>query len=65
VVGCAILAGMASGIFRDFEDAVARCVEFGPEIKPNPAWTETYERMGGLFDNLHEASQQFYDRLSR
>ena len=40
-----------------------RCVEFGPAIKPNPAWTVTYERLGKLFDDLHEASQGFYDRL--
>ncbi|MBV9488565.1 MAG: pentose kinase [Verrucomicrobia bacterium] len=63
VVGCAMLAGLATGAFRDYEDAVARCVEFGPVIKPNPAWTPAYERLGKLFDDLHEASQGFYDRL--
>ena len=63
VVGCAILAGVASGTFRDFEEAVARCVEFGPEIKPNAAWMESYARLGEVFDDLHEASQGFYDRL--
>jgi xylulokinase len=65
VVGCAILAGLASGAFRDFEEAVARCVEFGPEIKPNPAWRESYERLGELFDDLLEAGQRFYDRLDK
>jgi hypothetical protein len=34
-VGCAILAGLASGAIRDFEEAVARCVEFGLEINPD------------------------------
>ena len=65
VVGCAILAGLASGAFRDFEEAVGRCVEFGPEIKPNLAWMESYERLGELFDDLLEASQPFYDRLDK
>ena len=63
VVGCAILAGLASGAFRDFEDGVARCVDFGPAIEPNPAWMASYERLGELFDDLHEASQRFYDRV--
>ena len=57
------VAGVASGAFGDFEDAVARCVEFGPAIMPDPAWMATYERLGKLFDDLHEASQGFYDRL--
>jgi hypothetical protein len=47
------------------EDAVARCVEFGPAINPNPVWTATYERLGKFFDDLHEASQGFYDRLDQ
>lgn len=63
VMGCAILAGLATGVYRDFEDAVGRCVEFGPAIGPNPAWGVTYERLGELFDDLHEVNQQFYDRL--
>ena len=65
VVGCAILAGMATGTFASLEDAVARCVDVGPEINPNPEWTETYEKMGELFDDLHETSQRFYDRLDK
>jgi xylulokinase len=65
VVGSAILAGIASGIFANLEEGVARCVEVGPEINPNPEWTETYEKMGALFDDLHETSQQFYDRLDK
>lgn len=65
VVGSAILAGIATGTFAHLEDAVARCVDVGPEINPNPEWTETYEKMGELFDDLHETSQRFYDRLDK
>lgn len=65
VVGCAILAGLATGAFPDLEEAVARCVEFGPAIEPNPAWRVTYERLGELFDDLHEANQRYYDRLDQ
>ncbi len=65
VVGCAILAGLATGAFGDFEEALGRCVEFGPEIKPNLDWMKSYERLGELFDDLLEASQPFYDRLDR
>ena len=63
VVGCAMLAGLATGVFPDLETAVARCVEFGPAIQPNPAWAERYARLGALFDDLLEANQSFYDRL--
>jgi xylulokinase len=63
VVGCAILAGLATGLFRDFEEAVTRCVEFESEIAPNPAWFERYGPLGELFDDLHGSSQRFYDRL--
>ena len=63
VVGCAMLAGLATGFFPDLETAVARCVEFGPAIQPNPAWAERYAQLGALFDDLLESSQGFYDRL--
>jgi xylulokinase len=65
VVGSAILAGIANGTFANLEDAVARCVEVGPEVNPNPEWTETYDKMGAVFDDLHETSQRFYDRLDK
>jgi xylulokinase len=65
VVGCAILAGLATGVFRDFEDAVNGCVKFESEIAPNPAWIERYTPLGELFDDLHESSQRFYDRLEQ
>ena len=63
VVGCAMLAGVATGVYKDFEDAISRCVEFESEISPNPAWVEQYAPLGELFDALHESSQRFYDRL--
>ena len=65
VVGSAILAGIAIGTFANLEEGVARCVEVGPEVNPNPEWTDTYEKMGALFDDLHETNQQFYDRLDK
>ena len=36
-----------------------------PRVDPNPEWTDTYEKMGALFDDLHETNQQFYDRLDK
>ena len=63
VVGSAMLAGLATGAFPDLATAVAQCVEYGPEIAPNPSWSERYAELGALFDDLLEASQQFHDRL--
>ncbi len=65
VVGCAILAGLATDIFRDFEEGVSRCVEYESEVVPNPAWIESYAPLSVLFDDLHESSQKFYDRLEK
>ncbi len=63
VLGCAAMAGLASGAFADMEEAVGRLVRIEREIPPNPAWTERYARMAELFDRLYEQSIPLYGAL--
>ena len=63
LVGCAALAAVATGAASDLPQAVSRLVRYGREVKPDPAWVETYARMQPVFDRLYTASQSFYDEL--
>jgi xylulokinase len=63
VLGCAMLAGLAAGLFSDLESAGSDLVRYEGEIAPNPAWSERYQKMQSLFDDLYQSSQKFWDRL--
>jgi xylulokinase len=63
VLGCAMLAGLAVGLFSDLESAGSDLVRYEGEIAPNPAWLERYQKMQPLFDDLYQSSQKFWDRL--
>ena len=41
--GAAIAAGIAAGIYKDYEDAVARTVKITKTIAPRPEYKEVYE----------------------
>jgi xylulokinase len=63
IVGCAMLAGCASGLFTNLESVISQQVRYVNEMTPNPAWTERYQKMQLLFDDLYENSEKFWDRL--
>jgi xylulokinase len=63
VLGCAMLAGFAAGLFSNLETVVSQQVRYDSEIVPNPAWAERYEKMRLLFNSLYESSEQFWDRF--
>jgi xylulokinase len=63
VLGCAMLAGLAVGLFSSLEAVVSDLVRYEEEVLPNPAWVERYQKMQSLFDDLYESSEQFWDRL--
>jgi xylulokinase len=63
VVGCGMLAGCASGLFSSLEAIILEQVRYDSEIHPNPAWTERYNKMQLLFDDLYGSSEQFWDRF--
>ena len=43
VTGVAMLAGLGAGIYRDVDDAIARCVHLSPPIEPDPATRARYD----------------------
>jgi xylulokinase len=63
VLGCAMIAGFAAGLFSNLEAVVSQQIRYDGEIVPNPSWSERYEKMRLLFNSLYESSEQFWDRL--
>jgi xylulokinase len=63
VLGCAMLAGLAIGLFSSLEAVVAELVRYESEVVPNLAWLERYQKLQPLFDDLYESSAQFWDRF--
>lgn len=43
--GVAMLAGLGAGVYRDAADAIARCVQPGPQIWPDPKAVARYQAM--------------------
>jgi xylulokinase len=63
VLGCAMLAGIAVGLFTSLKSVSSELVQYEAEIVPNPAWSERYQRMQSLFDDLYQSSERFWDRF--
>ncbi|HKM44128.1 MAG TPA: FGGY-family carbohydrate kinase [Dysgonamonadaceae bacterium] len=40
--GAAMAAGIAVGIYKDYDDAIRRCVKISKTIEPRPEYAETY-----------------------
>jgi len=60
VLGCAMLAGTAVGLFPDLSAAASRLVRFTGEILPNPRWVDAYARLTPVFDHAYENSQVYW-----
>ncbi len=65
VVGCAILANVATGRFPDPASGADRFVRFAEEVAPDPAWAERYDRMQPVFNRIHSNGWDYYDELDR
>jgi xylulokinase len=63
VLGCAMLAGFTAGFFSSLESACSDLVRYEGEILPNPAWSDRYQKLQSLFDDLYQSSERFWDRL--
>src|SRR5258707_11135609 len=63
VLGCAMLAGFAAGLFSSLESARSDLVRYEGEILPNPAWSDRYQKLQSLFDDVYQSSEKFWDRL--
>jgi len=63
VLGCAILAGLSSGLYSELGATVSKLVQYDREILPNPNWVDRYRKMQAVFDALYESGGQFWDWL--
>lgn len=65
IVGCAVMAAAATGLYSNVEDAAEAYVHYSKEVKPDPAWAEIYRPMQAFFEKLYFHSQSLYDDLDR
>jgi xylulokinase len=53
--GAALLGGIATGVFADADEAVARCVRVRDTIEPDRDWTDVYDRGHQRYRALYPA----------
>jgi xylulokinase len=53
--GAALLGGVAGSVFRDVDEAVARCVRVTSTVEPDPAWREAYREGHERYRTLYPA----------
>lgn len=57
--GAAMAAGIASGIYSDYDDAIARSVRMGEVFEPRPAYVSLYRRKFATYQRALEALRVF------
>ncbi len=62
--GSAILAAVACGMFRDFEEAVSVCENPATEVLPRPAYGAFYRELFALYREVHDRLAELYPRLT-
>jgi xylulokinase len=65
IVGAAILAGLAAGWWRDAAEATAAFVRPRARFAPDPSRLARYDRLYGIFRELHDGLQGPFERLAR
>ena len=53
-LGAAILAGIGTGVYRDYADAVSRTIKITRVHEPNPAHYQKYQASYGLYRQIYE-----------
>jgi xylulokinase len=59
--GAALLGGVAAGVFRDVQEAVAACVRLHDPVEPETQWSAAYERGYRRFHLLYPALRPLED----
>ncbi len=57
VTGVAMLAGIGAGIYRDADEAVARCVHGDPPVEPDPRAHARYAEVYAGYRALVESAE--------
>lgn len=64
-IGSAMLAGVASGVFSDFEESVAVCSRTGDILYPNSANRRVYDEGYAEYTAIHDALEGIYRKRSQ
>ena len=62
--GVGIIAGVAVGMFKDFDDAVAKCVKVKRRFEPNLGNTKKYNEIYKVYDQVRKAVMDSWDSLA-
>lgn len=62
-LGSAMLAGVGSGAFSSFADAVDKCTVVESTYAPIPENAQRYEKMFGLYKGIHDCLAPLHTRL--
>jgi xylulokinase len=65
LLGSAILAGLATGVWTDASSAVTVMSNTDTVVYPNPANRERYDQLFTLFKDLHDQLLPAFERLHR
>jgi xylulokinase len=63
ILGCAMIAGTAAGIYPSLGEASKRLIQLDEEILPNPDWVPRYEKLAALFDQIYNDASPYYQKL--
>jgi sugar (pentulose or hexulose) kinase len=63
ILGCAMIAGTAAGIYPSLAEASKRLIQLDDEIVPNPDWVPRYKKLAELFDQIYNDAGPYYERL--
>jgi L-xylulokinase len=64
-LGAAIGAGIATGLFQDYEAGIAAMTRPGNEFMPDPGMLRHYDRRYHLFNDLSESMRAFWTGLAK
>jgi xylulokinase len=65
ILGCAMIAGTATGIYPSLAAASKRLIQLDEEIVPNPDWVPRYEKLAALFDEIYRNAGPYYEKLDK
>ena len=63
--GAAILAGVGTGVFENFEDGASRVAQKGEIVQPIASNVERYDRLYALYRDLYPRLKEAYHELAR
>ncbi|MDQ2714345.1 MAG: FGGY-family carbohydrate kinase, partial [Chloroflexota bacterium] len=64
-LGAAMIAGVATGLFADLQEAAHRVVRVGAYVEPHPARRQVYEHMYALYREVYAALQEPFRKAAR